>query len=67
MFRCEKQVEKCDLKWSAVNLPKGEPTVPILEHLFESLIRTSDRLQELGFTYYNGKIVVIEEEEEKHV
>ncbi len=49
--------------------PKGqqreycEPTVPLLEHLFESLIKTDQKLQEMGFTYYNGKIVVIEDRE----
>jgi hypothetical protein len=41
----------------------GEPTVPQVEHLFESILKTYTRLQELGFTYYNGKIVVIDTKE----
>ena len=47
-------------------VPVGEPTGPILEHLFESLIRTDAKLQELGFTYYNGKVVVLEDGEEEN-
>lgn len=42
----------------------SEPTVPLLEHLFDSLIQTDHKLQELGFTYYNGKIFVIENKKE---
>lgn len=44
----------------------GEPTGPILEHLLESLLRTDAKLQELGFTYYNGKVVVLEGTEEEN-
>lgn len=45
-----------------------EPTVPILEHLFDNVISISQKLDELGFTYYNGKVAVLEEnEEETHV
>jgi hypothetical protein len=40
-----------------------ELTVPQVEHLLESILKTHERLKELGFTYYNGKIVVIETEE----
>ncbi len=43
----------------------GEPTVPILEHLLYSLIRIDARLQELGYTYYNGKVIVTEADEEE--
>lgn len=49
------------------SIENGEPTVPILEHLFDNVISISQRLDELGFTYYNGKVSVIETEEEKHV
>lgn len=46
----------------------SEPTVPILEHLFDNVISISQKLDELGFTYYNGKVAVIEEnKEEDHV
>lgn len=46
----------------------SEPTVPILEHLFENVIELSQKLDELGFTYYNGKVAVLEDnEEETHV
>jgi len=48
----------------------GEPPVPQVEPqiLFDSLISTFEKLKELGFTYYNGKVVVIEDiEEDKHV
>jgi hypothetical protein len=40
-----------------------EPTVPQVEHLLESILKSYERLKELGFTYYNGKIVVIDTEE----
>jgi subtilisin family serine protease len=42
--------------------PEGEPTVPNLEHLFDSLFSVYERLKELGFTYYQGKITVIDME-----
>ncbi len=32
--------------------------------LFDSLISTYEKLKELGFTYYNGKVMVIEADEE---
>jgi len=39
-----------------------------LEHLFDNVISISQKLDELGFTYYNGKVAVLEEtEEETHV
>jgi hypothetical protein len=41
----------------------GELTVPQVEHLLESILKTYERLKELGFTYCNGKIVVIDTEE----
>jgi hypothetical protein len=34
-----------------------------VEHLLASVIKTYYKLQELGFTYHNGKIVVIDTEE----
>lgn len=43
-----------------------EPSVPYFEHLYTSLIQTYERLKELGFTYYNGKVVVIDTEEEEN-
>jgi hypothetical protein len=45
---------------------KSEPCVPQVEpqELFESLIKTYEKLKELGFTYYNGKVSVIESKEE---
>lgn len=48
----------------------SEPAVPQVEpqELFDSLIRTYEKLKELGFTYYNGKVCVIESgEEDSHV
>jgi len=44
----------------------GEPSGFRVEHLLESILRTYERLKELGFTYYNGKIVVIDTEEVSH-
>ncbi|MPN50468.1 hypothetical protein SDC9_198095 [bioreactor metagenome] len=41
-------------------------TVPQVEHLLESILKTYERLKELGFTYYNGKIVVTDTEEVSH-
>jgi len=32
--------------------------------IFESLILTSHKLTKLGFTYYNGKVAIIENSEE---
>jgi len=43
----------------ALSIPQVEP-----QRLFDSLIRTSQKLQELGFTYYNGKVAIIESGEE---
>jgi hypothetical protein len=59
------------VKWYRLNSPRGvehfslefglcEPSDPPLEHLLESILKTYERLKELGFTYYEGKIVVIE-------
>ena len=42
----------------------GEPTVPILEHLFDNVVELSQKLGELGFTYYNGEVSIIESGEE---
>ena len=38
----------------------SELTVPQVEHLLWSILKTYERLISLGFTYYNGKIVVID-------
>lgn len=43
-----------------------EPTVPQLEHLFKSIFHTYERLKELGFTYYNGKVTIINMEIDKN-
>jgi len=32
------------------------------QELFDSLIKTYEKLKELGFTYYNGTVSVIETE-----
>jgi hypothetical protein len=40
-----------------------ELTVPRVEHLLASIIKTYYKLQELGFTYHNGRIEVIDTEE----
>ena len=42
----------------------GEPTVPILEPLIASIMYLYEQLKKLGFTYYQGKIVVIDSESE---
>ncbi len=42
-----------------------EPPRPILEHqFFDNLIYIFEQLIELGFTYYNGKVAIIEVEGE---
>ena len=43
----------------------GEPSGQILEHpFFENLLQVFEKLTtELGFTYYNGKVAIIEVEE----
>lgn len=47
---------------------KSEPKGPYLEHLFNSLLKLYDKLKELGFTYYNGKVSVTDAEEvESHI
>jgi len=35
------------------------------KQLFDSLISTANQLTQLGFTYYNGKVAIIEIEEEE--
>ena len=40
-----------------------EPSVLSVEHLLASIIKTYYKLQELGFTYQNGKITVVDIEE----
>ena len=44
----------------------GEPTVPQVELLLQSILKNYERLKELGFTYYNVKVVVIDTEEARH-
>jgi len=36
-----------------------------VEHLFSSIFNTYEKLKELGFTYYNGKVSVIEVDNEE--
>lgn len=43
-----------------------EPPGPQVEHLFASLIKTYEKLKELGFTYFDGKVTIIDNEEEMH-
>ena len=43
-----------------------EPTVPQVEHLIWSILKTYERLISLGFTYYNGKVIVIDTGEISH-
>ena len=47
--------------------PNGEPTGPWVEHLFDFLIQTYEKLKELGFTYYNGEVSVIDTQEGENV
>lgn len=44
----------------------GEPIVPQLEHLFKSILHTYSRLKELGFTYFDGTVSIIETEGDSH-
>lgn len=41
-----------------------EPSGPESEHLFDSLIHAHKRLRELGFIYNNGKVTIIEQDED---
>lgn len=42
-----------------------EPSRSILEpNFFDNLLQISEKLLELGFTYYNGKVAIIESSEE---
>jgi hypothetical protein len=34
------------------------------KQVFDLLIETAHKLQALGFTYYNGKVIIIETDEE---
>ena len=45
-----------------VLIPYGEPRGPNLEHLIDSIIQLYCRLKDLGFTYYNGVVTVIDTE-----
>jgi hypothetical protein len=38
----------------------GDPGDPSLELLFDSVIETHEKLKALGFTYYEGKVSVID-------
>jgi hypothetical protein len=40
----------------------GEPIVPQVELFFDSIFKTYEKLKELGFTYYQGKVTVIDME-----
>jgi hypothetical protein len=44
----------------------GEPTVPQVEPIFDSVIKTYYKLQELGIQEVNGKIVFIDTMEVSH-
>lgn len=44
---------------------KSEPTVPQVEHLFKNILEVYEKLKALGFTYYNGKVTIIDIIEEK--
>lgn len=44
----------------------GEPTVPQVELIFDSVIKTYYKLQELGIQEVNGKIVFIDNMEVKN-
>jgi hypothetical protein len=53
-------------KWSkpfSLKFKICEPSDLRVEHLLESILKTYERLKELGFTYHNGKIDVIDIEE----
>lgn len=41
----------------------ARPEVTRWNTIFDSLIRAYNKLIELGFTYYNGKVAIIEDEE----
>jgi hypothetical protein len=43
-----------------------EPTVPQVEHLFKSILHKYFRLKELGFTYFDGTVSIIETEGDSH-
>ena len=42
------------------------PSVPILEPLISSILHLYEQLKKLGFTYYKGKIVIIDTREVNH-
>lgn len=42
-----------------------EPTVPQVEPIIDSILKTYYRLQELGFTELDGKVVFVDDEEIK--
>jgi hypothetical protein len=42
-----------------------DPSGARWKQIFDSLIKTSQKLTKLGFTYYNGKVAIIENEEEE--
>jgi hypothetical protein len=44
----------------------GAPGYPSLELLFDSVIETHEKLKALGFTYYEGKISVIDLPQEEY-
>lgn len=44
----------------------GDPTVPPVEPLFDSVIKTYYKLQELGIQEVDGKIVFIDNMEMEH-
>ena len=52
---------------TAITIKKdyGELNVPQVEHLFDSILQTYSKLKGLGFTYYQGKVTVIDMEDEQ--
>jgi len=52
-------------KHSSLVKSYGEPTVPQVEHLFKNIFEVYEKLKALGFTYYNGKVTIIDTIEEK--
>ena len=43
----------------------GEPPAPQLEHLLTRILELYQKLISLGFTYYNGQVKIIDQEEDK--
>lgn len=59
------KISKLKVRSVCVNAPVGEPSGQILEpQFFDNLLHVFKILTtELGFTYYNGKVAIIDLEE----